>query len=247
MDDGSTDGTAQLLTSQFPWVRTIRQPNRGVSAARNRGMKATSADWLAFLDSDDEWKPKKLERQLALLAERPELRLVHANEIWIRNGKRINQKKKHQKYGGMIYQKCLPLCRISPSAVVIHRSVFETVGTFDETMPACEDYDLWLRICACYEVGFVDEPLIIKHGGHDDQLSQKHWGMDRFRIYALEKMLTKEHLTGEDRRATLRQLIEKLEIYKIGAEKRGKEEVVQEVGQRLGELEQELETLVKGM
>ena len=110
---------------------------------------------------------------------------------------------KHAKAGGWIYTHCLPLCAISPSAVLIHRSIFDCVGLFNEQLPACEDYDLWLRICARFPVHFIPEPLIIKYGGHDDQLSRRYWGMDRFRIQALEDILASGVLTEEHRQATL--------------------------------------------
>ena len=142
----------------------------------------------------------------------PDSKICHTDEIWIRNEKRINQMDKHQKYGGWIFQKCLPLCCISPSNVMIHRSVFDEVGFFDESLPVCEDYDMWLRITSRYPVLFLDEPLITKFGGHADQLSQKYWGMDRFRIKALLNILTENMLTEEDKETVLNMMIEKINI-----------------------------------
>ena len=223
VDDGSTDDTEGLIRRQFPDVRYLQQENRGVAAARNRGIREAKGEWLAFLDSDDEWLPHKLERQLDAVREEPEFSFCHTNEIWIRRGKRVNPLKKHAKSGGYIFKKCLPLCVISPSSVLILRSLFEQVGLFDESLPACEDYDLWLRITAIRPVLYLEEPLIIKYGGHADQLSRRHWGMDRFRIRALENVIDSETLSAEDRRAAARMLIEKIDIYLAGALKRGKE------------------------
>ena len=223
VDDGSTDDTERLIRRQFPDVRYLQQENRGVAAARNRGIREAKGEWLAFLDSDDEWLPHKLERQLDAVREEPEFSLCHTNEIWIRRGKRVNPLKKHAKSGGYIFKKCLPLCVISPSSVLIHRSLFEQVGLFDESLPACEDYDLWLRVTAIRPVLYLEEPLIIKYGGHADQLSRRHWGMDRFRIHALENVIDSETLSAEDRRAAARMLVEKIDIYLAGARKRGKE------------------------
>ncbi len=222
VDDGSTDNTAETLTKQFPQCRYIEQPNQGVSAARNRGIEVATGEWLAFLDSDDEWLASKLEAQRNLLQHHPEIKICHTEEIWIRNGKRVNQMKKHTKSGGHIFQNCLPLCVISPSSVVIHRSLFAEIGTFDEDLPACEDYDLWLRICASYPVAFVEQPQIKKYGGHEDQLSQKHWGMDRFRLQALEKIIQSGRLNDRDKSAAIETLIGKAEILAQGAIKRGK-------------------------
>ena len=223
VDDGSTDNTAELITQRFSQCRYIQQPNMGVSAARNSGIESASGEWLAFLDSDDEWLPGKLQAQVDLLHKHPEIRICHTEEIWIRNGKRVNQMKKHAKSGGHIFKNCLPLCVISPSSVMIHSSLFAEIGTFDEELPACEDYDLWLRICANNPVAFVERPQINKYGGHDDQLSQKHWGMDRFRIQALEKIIQSGSLSDSDKLAAQKTLISKAEILAQGASKRGKE------------------------
>jgi len=227
VDDGSTDGTAALIQEKFPGCRYLHQQNQGVSSARNSGIAAATGDWLAFLDSDDEWMPSKLAAQRSALESSPSIHLCHTEEIWIRNGKRVNQMKKHAKTGGWVFQHCLPLCAISPSSVIIHRSLFEAVGLFDETLPACEDYDLWLRICAFYPTLFIETPQIIKHGGHEDQLSRKHWGMDRFRIQALEKIIADPKLSSANQLAATEMLIKKAGILAQGAIKRGKEQQAQ--------------------
>ncbi|MDP6532797.1 MAG: glycosyltransferase family A protein [Candidatus Marinimicrobia bacterium] len=221
VDDGSDDGTADMVSAKYPEVKLIKQQNTGVSAARNRGIAESKGGWIAFLDSDDEWKPQKLERQIICIAENPDAVLVHTNEIWIRNGKRVNPMNKHQKYGGRIFRKCLPLCVISPSSVMVKKSLFDEVGNFDENMEVCEDYDLWLRICASNQVHYIDEKLIVKYGGHSDQLSAKHWGMDRFRIEALKKIIAQQNLSKEDKRSAVHMLVEKANIVASGAEKRG--------------------------
>jgi len=220
VDDGSTDGTADMLAERFPTVTCLHQENRGVSAARNRGLAAARGKWIALLDSDDEWLPTKLETQMALIRAEPGHRLCHTEEIWVRNGKRVNAMKKHAKSGGCLFEACLPLCVISPSSALIHRSLFEELGGFDEALPACEDYDLWLRICAREPVLFVETPQIVKYGGHEDQLSRRHWGMDRFRVQALQKLLQTDALSPDQRRAAAAMLVEKAGILATGAEKR---------------------------
>lgn len=222
VDDGSTDNSAEMVDSEFPEVRLIVQGNHGVSAARNRGIEAAAGEWLAFLDSDDEWRPEKLERQVTVLAIHPDELVCHTDEIWIRHHRRVNPKRKHAKFGGRIFQYCLPLCAMSPSSILLHRSVLDDVGLFDEAMPACEDYDLWLRICSRYPVHYLDEPLVVKYGGHPDQLSRRVWGLDRFRIRALEKILQSGVLEADDRQAALRMMLEKIEILISGSEKREK-------------------------
>jgi len=160
---------------------------KGPAWARNLGVKKAKGKYLAFLDSDDLWDKKKLEKQLKFLADNPQYKICYTNETWIRDGKHLNQMKKHQKYGGWIFDKCLPLCIISASSILLEKQVFDGLGGFDEEFIVCEDYDLWLRMAAKYPIGYLDEKLIVKRGGHADQLSKKYWGMDRFRIKALEK------------------------------------------------------------
>ena len=222
IDDGSTDGTSEMINEYYPQIIFIKQDNQGVSAARNTGINSIDAEWIAFLDSDDEWLPRKLERQMNSLNENKEMNICHTDEIWIRNGERVNPMKKHAKSGGWIFQKCLPLCCVSPSSVVIKRCVFHQIGLFDESLPVCEDYDLWLRISMYYPFLYIDEKLLTKYGGHYDQLSQKYWGMDRFRIKILEKILASNSLSKNDRKATEEMLKIKMRIFSHGAQKRGK-------------------------
>ena len=224
VDDGSADNTKKIveefqLGAVIP-INYIYQHNSGVSAARNSGIRAAGGEWIAFLDSDDAWLPDKLKNQAGLIEQHPGYRLCHTQESWIRNGVRVNQMKKHAKSGGHIFRQCLPLCVISPSSVVIQRALFDDVGLFDETLPACEDYDLWLRICAHEAVLFVETPQILKYGGHDDQLSRKHWGMDRFRIQALLNILQNPGLDTSQKQLIYKTLRHKARILRLGAEKR---------------------------
>ena len=222
VDDGSTDGTRDFILNSYPNIKYFFQPKKGVSSARNKGIRESSSDWVAFLDSDDEWLPQKLEKQINQLGKYSEIFISHTNEIWIRNGVRVNQMKKHQKYGGYIFDKCLDICRISPSSVLIHKRVLKDVGIFDETLQVCEDYDLWLRITSKYSVLFERELLIVKYGGHKDQLSKVKEGIEQFRIQSLEKILALNHLTEDQFIMTKNMLVRKLSIYAKGLEKRNK-------------------------
>jgi len=216
VDDGSDVSLVAVLEEKYPQVKLLRQPNSGVSRARNFGVNQASGDWIAFLDSDDEWQPKKLQAQAKALDDSG-LLLCHTDEIWIRNGVRVNPHNKHKKFGGDIFEKCLPLCLISPSSALINKQLFNKIGGFDEKLPACEDYDLWLRITLSHQVEYIDLPLIIKYGGHYDQLSQKHWGMDRFRIYAMEKCVNHPELSDLQKSSLLNELITKCDIFSKGA------------------------------
>ncbi len=213
-----------MLRQQFPQVSYFYQENLGVSAARNLGIRHTTGEWLAFLDSDDEWLPEKLAKQQAGLATNPEYKVCHTEENWIRNGIQVGVPKKYAKTGGWIFSHCLPLCAMSPSTVLIHRSVFTDIGLFDTQLRACEDYDLWLRITADYPVLLVEQPQINKHGGHADQLSDAFWGMDRFRISALQKIIDADRLSEKNRQAAVTMLLKKADIYLSGVTKRGKNE-----------------------
>lgn len=224
VDDGSEDETQQLLEPLGERILRIRHPQPlGVSAARNRGIAAASGRWLAFLDSDDLWKRVKLERQLAALRENPGMRICYTDEEWRRDGRWMNPGARHRKRSGWIYRECLPLCIISPSSVIMERSVLEEIGLFDENLPACEDYDLWLRITSQNPVLFLAEKLIIKRAGPWPQLSRQH-SLDRYRIIALQKMVTSGHLAAEDKAATLAALAEKCRIYALGCRKHGRDE-----------------------
>jgi len=223
VDDGSIDGTADHLEASFqdPRLRVLRQENRGVSAARNRGVRETSGEWLAFLDSDDLWLPGKLERQLAAVEEAPGWEACHTEEVWYRYGRWANPRKVHAKHGGWIFSQCLPLCIISPSSILLRRALFDALGGFDESLPACEDYDLWLRLCAARPVLLLPERLTVKRNGHPGQLSQAHWGLDRFRVRALWKVALDPGVPREWRREALEELVRKSEVVALGAEKRG--------------------------
>ncbi len=222
VDDGSTDATLSVLTDYQGRIRLIRQEHRGVSAARNRGMRSARGQWIALLDSDDQWQPRKLEMAEDFSRTHPEYRIFQSQEIWIRNGRRVNPKKKHQKFGGWIFKQSLPLCIVSPSAVVFHKTILQQVGFFDESLPVCEDYDLWLRVAKQFPVGLDDRPGIIKYGGHDDQLSRKYWGMDYFRVLAMEKHVNDPHLPAEWKEALLKELLFKLDVLLTGYQKRHK-------------------------
>lgn len=237
VDDGSNDGTDEMVLRDYSAVRLHRQERTGVSSARNAGGALASGEWIAFLDSDDAWLPEKLERQLSSLATEPELRLSHTDEIWIRNGMRVNQPKEYAKSGGHLYRRCLRLCCICPSSVLIRKDFFEELGGFDEAFPACEDYDLWLRITAREPVHYLDQALVRKYGGHEDQLSTTVWGLDRYRIRALEKILSEKILSVQDQLLTKETLIKKLRILISGARKRGNQEIVAEYEPLLSEWE----------
>jgi glycosyltransferase involved in cell wall biosynthesis len=221
VDDGSTDDTHDILNSYQKNFLVLRQNNKGVSAARNRGFAAASGRFIAFLDSDDIWLPQKLSQQVDFFQSNPDALICQTEEIWIRNNVRVNPKKRHKKPSGMIFEPSLSLCLVSPSAVMIKKNLFEEVGLFDETLPACEDYDLWLRVSCRHPVHLIDTPLIIKRGGHDDQLSASP-GLDKFRIKAIKKVIESGLLSAAQYQTAVETLKEKCDIYASGCRKRGR-------------------------
>lgn len=221
VDDGSTDETSQILEAYAGRLRVIRQANQGVSAARNRGIDIASGSLIALLDSDDIWLPEKLDVQVAFFKNNTAALICQTEEIWIRNGLRVNPGKRHRKPSGMIFERALELCLVSPSAVMVRRELFEKVGRFDESLPACEDYDLWLRVACRFPVHLIDKPLTVKRGGHADQLSRQP-ALDKFRIRSLVKLIETGRLTPAQRDAAVVALRKKCAVYAKGCLKRGR-------------------------
>ena len=223
VDDGSSDGTDRDWSDpDDSRIWYLRTENQGVSAARNLGIRLADSPWIAFLDSDDYWLPRKLETQLGALDSHPGYLAVHSDEIWIRNGRRVNPKKIHRKYGGWVYRYSLPRCVISPSSILVSRELLDRCGAFDEDFPVCEDYELWLRMFARHPICFVDRPLLVKIGGHADQLSRSTWGLDRFRIRAMVKTVESGILSLQQETWTAAEIVRKSGILAGGCEKRGR-------------------------
>ncbi len=222
IDDGSNDGTVERLAQYGASIRLVSRLRSGVAAARNCGVALARGRYVAFLDSDDLWLPKKLEIQTAFMEQHPEIQICQTEEIWVRHGIRVNPKTKHTKPSGDIFRRSLDLCLVSPSAVMLRKDLFHHVGGFDESFPVCEDYDLWLRIGVNHLVPLIRTSLVVKRGGHADQLSHSMWGMDRYRVRSLRKLL-QNGLRGEKRQWVLQTLERKTSILSEGARKRGKE------------------------
>ena len=227
MDDGSTDDTEKLpiLHQNENRLKYIRMSsNRGVSAARNAGVASTTAPFLAFLDSDDQWLPKKLEKQVSWLNRHADMNIVQTKEIWIRHGSRVNPPKTHEKFQGDLFGASLERCMVTPSSVMLTRELFEQTGGFNESLPACEDYDLWLRITSHYEAGLVNEYLLKRYGGHEDQLSATVPVLDRYRIQSLLALLKSTALRPDQEALVRKNLVKRAAILSRGCEKHGKPE-----------------------
>ena len=225
VDDGSDDNTADLMRNYHDDVVYLRQENRGPAAARNRGIERASYDILAFLDSDDWFAERKLEIQLAAMVRNPSYLISHTNETWYRNGRILNQKKKHRKKSGNIFRQSLKLCAVGMSTVMARKDIFSRYGSFDEEYPCCEDYEFWLRVSAKEKFLLVEEPLTLKDGGRDDQVSFIHrTGMDKFRIQAIMKILSSGSLNEAQSEDARKELERKCRIYGMGCIKHGRRE-----------------------
>lgn len=235
VDDGSMDHTISRMSEYAgKGLNYIRIDHRGVSGARNEGIKIARGDYIAFLDSDDRWDKEKFSKTAEYIKKFPNINIFHTDEIWYKEGKVLNQKKKHKRPSGYVYPNCLPLCCIGMSTSVVKKELFDEIGLFDESMPACEDYDLWLRACYDHEVILIPEPLTIKDGGRKDQLSNQP-GLDKYRVYALKKMLKSGLLNEKQNEITRKELLKKSRIYANGALKRGKSEEAEKYFQLIAE------------
>jgi glycosyltransferase involved in cell wall biosynthesis len=225
VDDGSEDNTSELFENCDSAIIYIKQENKGPAAARNRGIQAAQHELIAFLDSDDRFSENKLERQVRAMQEEPTYLISHTQETWYRNGRILNQKKKHNKNNGDIFKQSLQLCAVGMSTVLMYREIFERYGLFDENYPCCEDYEFWLRVSAEQKFLLVDEPLTLKDGGRNDQISTVYRvGMDKYRIQAIMKILTSGGLTRKQKEAAMAELERKCKIYGTGCIKHGRTE-----------------------
>ena len=222
VDDGSTDNTSRDLPSSFPSVHWLVQENRGVASARNLGVRHARGRWVALLDSDDEWESTKIESQLNRLGDKCDAIASHTNEKWIRSGNQVIPPKYLDKSSANLFERSLRHCLISASSIILHRRIFQEVGYFDESFPVCEDYDFWLRLLQSAEPMLVDKELVIKHGGHPDQLSTSTWGLDRYRVKSMEKLLLNPNLPQTRKPAVWEELAKKYEILEKGFAKRKK-------------------------
>jgi len=221
VDDGSTDETKELVTSiSNDHIKYIYQENKGVSNARNIGIKVAKNQWLCFLDSDDIWHENKIEKQINFHQKNTHIFFSHTDELWMFNNKIINQKKHQQKPFGFCFEKNIPNTLIGASTVMIHKKVLEDIGYFDETLVACEDYDLWLKILLKYELGLINEKLITKIAGHENQLSFTTRLIDEYRISSLLK-----HKNSKYKDLILSEIVKKCNILIKGAIKHSNKEI----------------------
>lgn len=231
VDDGSTDDTeAMVATIEDPRVRFIKLTHSGFPGkVRNAGVVQSTGALLAFLDSDDCWRPQKLSRQVPLHAvtegregELSRARISHTRELWLRSGKEISQHSQKHRREGNIFEDALIKCIIGPSTVILGRALFQKFGGFREDLEIAEDYEIWLRITYTEPVAYIDEPLTKKYAGHGDQLSEKYGLIEPFRIRGLKDLVDRGYFQGEPLKLAKAELSRKCRIYAGGCRKRGK-------------------------
>ncbi|MFA5007865.1 MAG: glycosyltransferase family A protein [Candidatus Omnitrophota bacterium] len=231
VDDGSTDETKTMLETMRKAssalnknTRYFYHENKGPAAARNYAFKQAKGEFICFLDSDDRFREDKLEITQQYIKNYPQYKIFHTEEIWYRKGALLSQKIYHKKPSGEVFENAVKMCSISMSTAAIKKDIFDDIGYFDESMPACEDYDFWLRAASKYPVFLIPYCLTIKEGGHPGQQSFRYPAMDTFRIYALKKILESGKLSGDNFKIAANELRRKCEIFIKGALKRGKTE-----------------------
>lgn len=239
VDDGSDDGSSDLAGEYKNRITYIYQENSGVSPARNKGILSSNAPNITLLDSDDTWGSGKLRLHREFIENNPGIFIHQTEDIWIRNGRRVNPGLKHLKPEGKIFIPSLELCLISPSSVCISKTIFDKYGLFDEKLPACEDYDLWLRITPFEETGLIKKKLITRYAGHSDQLSSSFRAMDRFRLYSILKLLhnSGDRLDASYKTAATDSAIKKGNILLNGLEKRGNKTGAEKLQNIISQLE----------
>lgn len=251
VDDGSTDNTKEIVQNYIDIyrhqtsdkrqetadikkkfvnqnavlntkIKYIYQHHKGVSKARNTGITSSKGEFICFLDSDDRFLTEKLQITYDYIKKHPKHSIFHTEEIWYRKGKILTQKGYHKKPNGFVLSESVKLCCIGMSTSVFKKNVFNEIGLFDETMPACEDYDFWIRASLKFPFFLIPEILTIKEGGHPDQESKRYPAMDQLRIYSLKKILEQKILSTKNYNTIYKELIHKCNIYIKGAIKRNK-------------------------
>ena len=195
VDDGSTDDTLACLMPYLSdsRIQVITQTNGGPARARNRGIEASSGEFIALLDSDDLWLPEKLVKQVALLRDQPEIGLVYTDVIWIEADGRpmdpqpLNAARRFPTYfEDLLYENVI----YGPgSSVVFRKSCLESIDLYDEALPPVEDQDFFLRLSANFEFCFLPGELVLMRR-HISNLQQNPERMAKARMLFLEKLRT---------------------------------------------------------
>lgn len=190
VDDGSSEDYLEIQNLlHLTGHNYLFQDHSGVSQARNTGIEFSKGELIFLLDSDDEWLPLKLEKQIQHFNDKPNCNIVQNLEQWIRNGKKVQVPNHLLPASGDAFLRSLEMCCVSDSSVGFRREVVNQVGLFNTDLRVCEDYDFWIRAQCYFEVDLISEILVIKNSGLHCQLSDSEEALDRFRVYSLFNIL----------------------------------------------------------
>ncbi len=193
VDDGSTDETSSVVQAYLGRIRYIRQENKGLPGARNTGIVAAKGDYLALLDADDTWVSTKLAQQMPRFAD-PEVGIVYSDFAVRYSDGRYQESylvNRPLAAEGAILDRYIQSRFLFPSTMVFRKECFEQIGLFDEEMLACEDIELFARMCAHWKVALVNQSLMIRfEGSHNITADSRKMG--EYTILALGKLLEKE-------------------------------------------------------
>jgi glycosyltransferase involved in cell wall biosynthesis len=252
VDDGSTDGTpmhlmrllgaepraVEILSRMNPAalnpffhqfvhdgipIQYQYHPNRGLGAARNRGIRHARGTYVAFLEAEDLWEPTHLQAQIAFLDGDGWARIARVGGRQAKDGTRARRSRRAEEASGWIFSQALEACPAGLSCAVVHRGCFAECGTFDENMPACDDYDLWLRLAARFPIHYVAGPEVT-HRSPRPELASHSWTWDRFRVYALEKAFQSGQLNPEQRFLVSQEIVRRCEHLVEGYRRQKSEE-----------------------
>lgn len=177
VDDGSTDGTKDVLEKFKGKIELISQANAGLPAARNAGIRRATGEFIAFLDSDDVFLPEKIEKQLRVFEENPEVGMVHTGasvvrpnetgwEVWYDYWPPTYATREEQ------IDELLKWNYMVVSTVMVRRELFSQVGLFNESLRYAEDYEMWLRLLTCCSIGVVPD-IFIHYRWHGGNMSRQ--------------------------------------------------------------------------
>lgn len=171
VDDGSGEDLAGVVKPHSTMARLVRQDHGGPAVARNHGLRVARADVVAFLDSDDLWLPRKLERFVSEFSRVPDVRVLYGPMLPMEEHGELVAGRGKPRHAGDITQILYRSCFVDIPTVVCRKKVLTEAGGFDESLSVCEDYDLWLRVSLKERFGFIEEPLA-KRRLHAQRLSK---------------------------------------------------------------------------
>jgi len=216
----STSGTCGFgfWTSDVP-LQYVYQPNRGMGTALNRGLQATHGEFIAFLQPEYLWDSHHLQHQIGFFDSNPDGWISHGRVV-VGRAPAKDGKKRPRGVARMGFPAIVAGTELHASAIVIRRCCVEAHGGFDENLPSCEDYDLWIRIAAHMPIYQVPDSIVYLKRAP----APPSWSLDRYRVYALEKAFQSGHLSSEQRHRVAEELTNRCETLAEGFRKRNNTE-----------------------